>query len=185
MGLATAGCGAWSAGGAHHLVVESSVRGPTGFDDGALVGICYTISRICCWLRSMYWLLWASTLFSALPYPKIIQLFQSSQCYGREEIEMGFLGSTPQVWGRGVLTWLSRSPVGKYWPPQSLLALEEGWLFLSLSVLLFFYLFFAPLVCRNLSAILPGFHKGILIHKSLWNPVSVGVWGMDILISSS
>lgn len=103
----------------------SSVRGPPGFGDGALVGMCYTLSRICCWLRSMYWLLWASILFSALPYPKIIHLLQSSQCYGWEKRKWASWAASRKSGEEECSLCTHFFSWGNYWPAQTLFALEE------------------------------------------------------------
>lgn len=52
-------------------------------------------------------------------------------------------------------------------------------LFLYLSVPLFFF-FFSPLGCWNLSAIIPGFLKCIIVHGSLEK--SVFLWGYQVWI---
>lgn len=126
-----------------------------------------------CWDSSVLWA--PGTSSQLLAGSDYIQLCRLPLCSLRDR-QSGLLGNMLQRWGEQRLSLLSQR---RNCGPRSLLAvswaaLEDGWcskvkLFLSLFRFLWerhlFQFPFAPLRCWNISGVLLGFHKGVLIHE--------------------
>lgn len=175
----------------------SAGGGPTGFMVRALIRVRNLVSRICCWLLiSVYWFLRAPTLFLySLLSPDYLTTSVLSMFWVWSDGN-GTLGHLPAGLGSQVFTLFLLFPMGEVaGQGESLLVWavlpwERGDMgkmklfFLSSSVLLFFDVF-VPRGYWNLSVVLPGFHKGILIIVIVKIGISLGVWHMELPISSS